>query len=83
MDGIEQVHLCIGDIRNEGQTVALAEIMLDPFYRTIRGLAIVIEKEFLSFGHKMAQRSGHDEIFTAEEYKDKEVAPIILQVKCL
>ncbi|KAF8211986.1 protein-tyrosine phosphatase-like protein [Mycena galopus ATCC 62051] len=41
------------------QLAALAELCLDPFYRTIRGFEILIEKDWLSFGHKFMDRCGH------------------------
>ncbi|KAK7467356.1 phosphatidylinositol-3-phosphatase ymr1 [Stygiomarasmius scandens] len=41
------------------QLSSLAQICLDPYYRTIRGFEILIEKDWLSFGHKFLDRCGH------------------------
>lgn len=38
------------------QVLSLAEIMLDPHYRTIDGFKLLIEKEWLSFGHRFTHR---------------------------
>ena len=34
------------------QMCSLSQILLDPFFRTIEGLATLIEKEWCSFGFK-------------------------------
>ncbi|KAF9484650.1 protein phosphatase [Pholiota conissans] len=41
------------------QLSALTQLCLDPFYRTIRGFEILIEKDWLAFGHKFLDRCGH------------------------
>jgi hypothetical protein len=40
------------------QVAAIAEIMLDPYYRTFAGFITLIQKDFLSFGHKFHDRHG-------------------------
>ncbi|KHO00823.1 protein phosphatase [Metarhizium album ARSEF 1941] len=41
------------------QLSALAQIMLDPYFRTIDGFIVLVEKDWLSFGHMFRLRSGH------------------------
>uniref|UniRef100_A0A6B2L4C7 Myotubularin phosphatase domain-containing protein n=1 Tax=Arcella intermedia TaxID=1963864 RepID=A0A6B2L4C7_9EUKA len=59
------------------QVVALAEILLDPWYRTISGFIGLIDKEWCSFGHQFALREGHGK--SMENFKDDQRAPIFLQ----
>ncbi|XP_033103102.1 myotubularin-related protein 2-like isoform X2 [Anneissia japonica] len=57
------------------QLGALAMIMLDPYYRTIRGFEVLIEKEWLAMGHKFSQRHGHGD----KNHADADRSPVFLQ----
>jgi len=41
------------------QLSAVSQLCLDPYYRTTRGFQVLIEKDFVSFGHKFLDRCGH------------------------
>merc|ERR1711871_879326 len=50
-------------------------LMLDPYYRTLKGFQILLEQEWFSFGHKFADRSG----WTVHGWKDEDRSPIFEQ----
>ncbi|CAB0030546.1 unnamed protein product [Trichogramma brassicae] len=57
------------------QIVALAQLLLDPYYRTMEGFQVLCEREWLDFGHKFADRCGHN-----VGYEDpNERCPVFLQ----
>lgn len=64
------------NISRTAQTCALASLLLDPYYRTIHGFQILVEKEWLMFGHKFSHRCGH---VLDSEQASKEISPIFTQ----
>uniref|UniRef100_A0A672PY68 Myotubularin-related protein 6-like n=1 Tax=Sinocyclocheilus grahami TaxID=75366 RepID=A0A672PY68_SINGR len=55
------------------QVCALGSLLMDPYYRTIKGFMVLIEKDWISFGHKFADRC--DQL----DPDQKEVSPIFTQ----
>ena len=76
------------------QLTSLAMILLDPYFRTLKGFQVgfmkrnmlpisgqvLIEKEWLSFGHKFGQRIGQG----SDKHSDDQRSPIFLQfIECV
>ncbi|CAG5875461.1 phosphatidylinositol-3,5-bisphosphate 3-phosphatase MTMR2 [Menidia menidia] len=57
------------------QLTALSMLMLDGYYRTIRGFEVLLEKEWLSFGHRFQLRIGHGD----KNHTDADRSPVFIQ----
>ena len=55
------------------QICSLVQIILDPYFRTIEGFAVLVEKEWISLGHQFATRNG------CNMEKKGERSPIFIQ----
>ena len=57
------------------QLSAIAQICLDPYFRTIDGFKVLVEKDWLAFGHRFLDRSGHlssEKLFTVADIPDED-----------
>ena len=73
--GINVICHCSDGWDRTSQICCLVQIIIDPYYRTIEGFIVLIEKDFISIGHQFAIRNGCD----VRKEKKKERSPIFVQ----
>lgn len=56
------------------QLAALVQLTMDPFFRTIDGFRVLVQKEWLAFGHKFEDR-------LASVHHSNELSPVFTQVR--
>uniref|UniRef100_A0A4W3IIZ3 Myotubularin related protein 6 n=1 Tax=Callorhinchus milii TaxID=7868 RepID=A0A4W3IIZ3_CALMI len=60
------------------QVCSLGSLLLDPYYRTMKGFMVLIEKDWISFGHKFTDRCGQ------LDGDPKEISPVFTQfIECV
>ena len=69
------------------QVTALAQLLLDPHFRTLRGFGVLVAKEWLSFGHQFALRTGTIAPNDSRDHHspgDEQLSPVFVQfVECV
>lgn len=76
-DGTSVLLHCSDGWDRTAQVSALAQIMMEPYHRTVEGLCVLIAKEWLAFGHKFGERHGHADHMS--NHKDSQRSPVFLQ----
>ena len=68
------------------QVAVIAQLLLDPYYRTCKGFACLVEKDFMAFGHPFHTRCAHGEGRSQDaastptpNHDEGQVSPIFVQ----
>ncbi|KYR02814.1 leucine-rich repeat-containing protein (LRR) [Tieghemostelium lacteum] len=62
----------------DAQLSSLAQLLLDPYYRTIDGFKVLIEKEWICYGHPFSKRSNYRSVNKFDQVADG-FSPIFMQ----
>eukprot|EP00002_Diphylleia_rotans_P040111 TRINITY_DN9449_c0_g1_i1.p1 TRINITY_DN9449_c0_g1~~TRINITY_DN9449_c0_g1_i1.p1 ORF type:complete len:827 (+),score=158.77 TRINITY_DN9449_c0_g1_i1:75-2555(+) len=76
-DGVPVLVHCSDGWDRTSQVCSLAQVLLDPYYRTIKGFEVLVEKDWCQFGHPFEERIGHAASLVG--FWDGERSPIFLQ----
>ncbi|XP_031963914.1 myotubularin-related protein 7 isoform X3 [Corvus moneduloides] len=77
-EGVSVLVHCSDGWDRTAQVCSVASLLLDPYYRTMKGFMVLIEKDWISFGHKFNHRYGN------LDGDPKEISPVIDQfIECI
>lgn len=73
--GVSVLVHCSDGWDRTSQLCATAQLLVDPYYRTLRGFQALVHKDWVAFGHNFTRRSGLDQ----HGHTSTERAPIFVQ----
>lgn len=73
-EGVTPMVHCSDGWDRTSQVCSIVQLMIDPYYRTIQGFGVLIEKDWLQFGHQFLTRNG-----ITNYANEKERSPIFVQ----
>ncbi|XP_053260454.1 myotubularin-related protein 7 isoform X2 [Podarcis raffonei] len=77
-EGVSVLVHCSDGWDRTAQVCSVASLLLDPYYRTMKGFMVLIDKDWVSFGHKFNHRYGN------LDGDPKEISPVIDQfIECV
>jgi myotubularin-related protein 1/2 len=74
--GVSVLVHCSDGWDRTAQLSSLAMLLMDPYFRTLKGFQVLIAKEWLAFGYKFADRSGYG---AEGGYNSQERSPVFMQ----
>ena len=74
--GVSVLVHCSDGWDRTSQVVSISQICIDPYFRTIEGFCVLIEKEWIFPGHQFELRCGHGKLALS---KEKKHSPIFIQ----
>ncbi|XP_034970101.2 myotubularin-related protein 7 [Zootoca vivipara] len=77
-EGVSVLVHCSDGWDRTAQVCSIASLLVDPYYRTMKGFMVLIDKDWVSFGHKFNHRYGN------LDGDPKEISPVIDQfIECV